>query len=51
VAGQSRAIAWHSTNGNGNGDRFGITIFEAGELSGPGFGGCPATGNASIAIP
>ena len=48
VAGQSRAMAWHSTNGNG--DRFGMTISEFGELGGPGINGCPATGSASIAI-
>ena len=48
VAGQSRAMAWLSTNANG--DRFGMTIFEAGELGGPGFGGCPATGSAQIPI-
>lgn len=48
VAGESRAMAWLSTNGNG--DRFGMTIFEAGAVGGPGMGGCPATGNASIAI-
>lgn len=49
VAGQSRAMAWLSTNANG--DRFGMTIFEAGAGGGPGMGGCPATGNASIALP
>ena len=49
VAGQSRAMAWHSTNGNG--DRFGMTIFEFGEVGGPGISGCPATGSALIAIP
>ncbi len=48
VAGQSRAMAWLSTNNNG--DRFGMTIFESGELGGPGFGGCPATGSAQIPI-
>jgi len=48
VAGQSRAMAWLSTNGNG--DRFGMTIFEAGAVGGPGMSGCPAAGNASIAI-
>jgi hypothetical protein len=48
VAGQSRAMAWLSTNANG--DRFGMTIFEFGELGGPGFGGCPATGSGSIPI-
>jgi hypothetical protein len=45
LAGQNRAMAWLSTNGNE------MTIFEAGELGGPGFGGCPATGSASITIP
>jgi hypothetical protein len=49
VAGQSRAMAWLSTNANG--DRFGLTISEFGEVGGPGFGGCPTRGEASIAIP
>ncbi len=49
TAGESRAMAWMSTNGNG--DRFGLTIYEFGQVSGPGFGGCPATGSAAIAIP
>ena len=49
MAGQNRAMAWLSTNGNG--DRFGMTIYEAGEVGGPGMGGCPAPGSASIAIP
>ena len=35
---------------NGNGDRFGMTIFEAGEVGGPGMSGCPVAGNAAIAI-
>ncbi|WP_029527339.1 hypothetical protein [Polaromonas glacialis] len=48
LAGESRAMAWLSTNGNG--DRFGMTIFEAGAVGGPGMSGCPAAGNASIAI-
>jgi len=48
VAGQSRALAWLSTNGNG--DRFGMTIFEAGVGGGPGMSGCPSAGNASVAI-
>jgi hypothetical protein len=47
--GQSRAMAWHSTNGNG--DRFGLTISEFGEVGGPGMGGCPAAGSATISIP
>ena len=49
VAGQSRAIAWLSTNASG--DRFGLTISEFGEVGGPAMGGCPATGNIGIAIP
>jgi hypothetical protein len=49
VAGQNRAMSWLSTNGNG--DRLGMTISEFGELGGPGFGGCPATGNTGIAMP
>lgn len=49
IAGQSRAMAWLATNGNG--DRFGLTISEFGEIGGPGMGNCPAPGNASIAIP
>lgn len=48
VAGQSRAMAWLSTNPNG--DRFGLTISEFGEVGGPGMGGCPSAGSASIAI-
>lgn len=48
VAGQSRAMAWHSADVTGN--RFGMTIFEFGEVGGPGISGCPATGSASIAI-
>ncbi len=48
VAGQSRSMAWHSADVNGN--RFGLTISEFGEVGGPGMGGCPAPGSASIAI-
>ena len=48
TAGDNRAMAWLSTNTNG--DRFGVTIYEAGQVGGP-MGGCPATGSASIAIP
>ena len=48
LAGQARAMAWFSTNANG--DRFGLTISEFGEVGGPGFGGCPATGDATIPI-
>ena len=48
IAGQSRAMAWLNTNANG--DRFGLTISEFGEVGGPGMGGCPQAGSASIAI-
>ncbi len=48
AAGQARAMAWFSTNANG--DRFGLTISEFGEVGGPGFGGCPSAGTAAIAI-
>jgi hypothetical protein len=47
--GQSRIMAWLSTNGNG--DRFGMTIYEAGEAGGPGMSGCPVAGSAAIPIP
>ncbi|MGX4642414.1 hypothetical protein [Massilia sp. SYSU DXS3249] len=49
LAGQNRIMAWLSTNGNG--DRFGLTISEFGEVGGPGMSGCPAPGNAAVAIP
>jgi large repetitive protein len=39
IAGQTRVLGWQRTAANG--DRLGITIFEAGEVGGPGFGGCP----------
>jgi hypothetical protein len=39
VAGQTRVLAWQSTNAAG--DRLGVTIHEVGEVGGPGFGGCP----------
>ena len=39
VEGQTRAMAWQQTTPAG--DRLGLTIFEVGEVGGPGFGGCP----------
>jgi large repetitive protein len=39
VDGQTRVLGWQRTAPNG--DRLGLTIFEAGEVGGPGFGGCP----------
>jgi hypothetical protein len=48
IAGQSRAMAWLSTNANG--DRFGLTISEFGEVGGPGMGGCPLPGSTQIPI-
>lgn len=38
VDGQTRVLSWLAVQG---GERAGITIFEAGEVGGPGFGGCP----------
>lgn len=38
--GQMRVLAWMDQTPGG--DRQGITIYEFGELGGPGFGGCPA---------
>ncbi|AHY46490.1 Fn3 associated [Rubrobacter radiotolerans] len=46
VAGQTRVLAWQETTANG--DRLGITIFEADEVGGPGFGGCPAGANYAV---
>jgi hypothetical protein len=40
VEGQTRVLGWQATNAAG--DRLGITIYEVGEVGGPGFGGCPA---------
>lgn len=40
VAGQTRVLAWERTNAAA--DRIGMSIFEADEVGGPGFGGCPA---------
>jgi large repetitive protein len=39
IEGQTRVLGWMRTAANG--DRLGLTIFEAGEVGGPGFGGCP----------
>jgi large repetitive protein len=40
LEGQDRVLGWMQTAANG--DRMGITIWEEGEVGGPGFGGCPA---------
>ncbi len=39
VEGQSRIMSWMDATPAG--DRLGLTIFEADEVNGPGFGGCP----------
>jgi hypothetical protein len=39
VEGQTRVLGWQATTAAG--DRLGITIYEVGEVGGPGFGGCP----------
>ena len=44
--GQMRALTWMTTNGAG--DRQGITIAEAGEVGGPGMGGCPANNPGAV---
>jgi large repetitive protein len=46
IEGQTRVLGWQRTAANG--DRLGITIFEAGEVGGPGFGGCPLTRDYAI---
>ena len=49
LQGQVRILSWLNTNAAG--DRFGITIYERGEVSGPGFGGCPQAGDFSLPLP
>ena len=46
VAGETRGMAWQRTDAAGN--RLGVTIYEAGLVGGPGFGGCPAAAVYSI---
>jgi hypothetical protein len=46
LAGQTRALAWMATDVDGN--RLGITIYEVGEVGGPGMGGCPAGAANSV---
>ena len=46
VAGQTRALAWERTDVLDN--RIGMTIYEAGEIGGPGFGGCPALASDAV---
>ncbi|MEA2155792.1 MAG: large repetitive protein [Solirubrobacteraceae bacterium] len=46
VAGQTRVLGWEQTNAAG--DRLGISIYEVGEVGGPGFGGCPAGSNYAV---
>ena len=47
--GQTRILAWTATNAAG--DRLGLTIFEAGEVGGPGFGGCPMGARNAVTAP
>lgn len=49
LEGQVRILSWHAADAGG--ERYGITIFEQGEAGGPGFGGCPQTGDFSIPLP
>ncbi len=46
VAGQTRVLAWERTDVLDN--RIGMTIFEADEIGGPGFGGCPALASDAV---
>lgn len=46
AAGQTRALAWHETTAAG--DRLGITIYEAGEVAGPGMPECPAAASDAV---
>jgi hypothetical protein len=43
VEGQTRVLGWQQTTAAG--DRLGITIYEVGEVGGPGVGGCPPGSN------
>lgn len=44
--GQDRVLGWMQTAANG--DRMGLTIWEEGEVGGPGFGGCPAQNDYAV---
>src|SRR3954451_1905106 len=47
--GQTRIMSWMRTTAGG--DRSGLTIFEAGEVGGPGFGGCPQGARNAVVSP
>src|SRR3954452_18630522 len=47
--GQTRIMSWVATNAAG--DRLGLTIFEVGEVGGPGLGGCPAGARNAVVSP
>ncbi|HEY3188911.1 MAG TPA: hypothetical protein VGJ70_15620, partial [Solirubrobacteraceae bacterium] len=49
AGGETRILTWMTANAAG--DRFGITIFEAGVTGGPGFGGCPAAASNAVTAP
>lgn len=49
LEGQVRILSWLATDTAG--ERYGITIFEQDEADGPGFGGCPETGDFSLPLP
>ena len=48
VAGQTRIMSWMALV---TGERAGITIFEVGEVGGPGFGGCPLGARNAVTEP
>ena len=49
VAGETRILSWMTANAGG--DRFGITIFEAGLTGGPGMPECPAGASNAVSSP
>jgi hypothetical protein len=46
IAGQTRVMAWQTTDAAGN--RIGLTIAEVGEIGGPGISTCPARADYSV---
>ncbi len=46
LAGGTRIMAWHAVDAAAN--RLGLTIYEVGELGGPGFGGCPPAADYAV---
>src|SRR3954447_22575462 len=49
AAGDTRILTWMAADAAGN--RLGLTIWEAGQFGGPGFGGCPAAARNAVVSP